>query len=63
MSKLRIVLRYLSRPCRRRNKRLAKVYPVCSVDLAEFSSLLRSGRKEDMKTLAKKLSQRPRSPA
>jgi hypothetical protein len=71
MKKLRIILRYLARPLvqalakawRQRHKRAPKVYPVCSVDPEEFSSLLGSGRKEDMETLAKRLSRRPRSPA
>jgi hypothetical protein len=67
MKKLRIILRYLARPLgrfwRRRHKRPPKVYPVPSVDPEEFSSLLGSGRKEDLETLAKRLSRRPRSPA
>jgi hypothetical protein len=67
MKKLRIILRYLARPFvrswRRRNKRPPQVYPVSSVAPEEFASLLGSGRKEDMETLAKRLSRRPRSPA
>jgi hypothetical protein len=67
MNRLRIILRYLARPLarfrRRRPERPPKVYPVLSVDPEEFSSLLGSGRKEDLETLAKRLSRRPRSPA
>jgi hypothetical protein len=67
MKKLRITLRYLARPLaqfwRRRRKRPPKVYPMPSIDPEEFSSLLGSGRKEDLETLAKRLSRRPRSPA
>jgi hypothetical protein len=35
--------------------------PISSIDPEEFSCLLRSGRKKDMETLAKKLSDRRRS--
>jgi hypothetical protein len=63
MRKLRIVLRYLSLFWRHRNKHRPTEYPTPSVDSEEFSNLLRSGRKEDMETLAKRLSRRPRSPA
>jgi hypothetical protein len=67
MKKLRIVLRYLAQPLaqrwRRRDKRPPKMYPVPAVDPEAFSSLLGSGRKEDMETLAKWLSRRRRSPA
>lgn len=67
MKKLRLILRHLARPLvkrwRRRHKRPPKLYPVSSVGPEEFSSLLGSGRKEDLETLAKRLSRRPRSPA
>jgi hypothetical protein len=63
MRKLRIVLRYLRLSWKHRTKRRPTEYPTPSVDSEEFSNLLRSGRKEDMETLAKRLSRRPRSPA
>jgi hypothetical protein len=57
MKKLRTVPRYLAQPLaqfwRRRHKRPPKVYPVPSVDPEEFSSLLGSGRKQDLETLRK----------
>jgi hypothetical protein len=67
MKKLRIIVRYLAQPLakrwRRRHKRPPKMYPMPAVEPEEFSSLLGSGRKEDLEILAKRLSRRPRSPA
>jgi hypothetical protein len=58
MRKLRIVLRYLGLAWRRRTKRAPKQYPTPLLDPEEFSCLLGSGRKEDLRTLAQRLSRR-----
>jgi hypothetical protein len=44
-----------------RRARTPPLYPMLSIDSEEFASLLRSGRKHDLKILARKLSDRRRS--
>jgi hypothetical protein len=58
--KLRIMLHLLRRRWRLREKQPPPAHPITSIDPREFSDLLRSGRKQDLKTLAKKLSDRRR---
>jgi hypothetical protein len=48
---------------RRRELRQPPVFPQSSIDADEFTRLLCSRRAEDLKTLAKKLSQQPRAHA
>jgi hypothetical protein len=48
---------------RRRDVRDPPVFPQPSIDPEEFARLLCSRRREDLRTLAKKLSQQPRAHA
>jgi hypothetical protein len=60
--KLRIVLRFLRRYCRL-GKAERPAHPIPSIDPEEFSNLLRSGCKKDLKVLAEKMSSRRKSRA
>jgi hypothetical protein len=48
---------------RHREERKPPVFPEPTIDADEFTRLLCSGRVEDLRTLAKKLSQQPRAHA
>jgi hypothetical protein len=45
----------------KRERRASVRHPVSLVDPEEFSRLLRSGRKQDLETVARKLSERRRT--
>jgi hypothetical protein len=59
MRKLHVLIRFLRLSWRRRTRRPPKEYPIPSVDPEEFSNLLGTGRKADLETLARRLSERP----
>ena len=59
---MKMLKRLLQWPWQRRGGRKPPVFPQPSVDPNEFTRLLCSGRAEDLKILAKKLS-RPRAHA
>jgi hypothetical protein len=56
MTKLRIIYRWMRRLLRRRLAGSA-THSISSIDPAEFSNLLCSGRNDDLKLLARKLSE------
>jgi hypothetical protein len=57
MRELRVVLRFMRKLWRRWLKPSPESHLISSIDPREFSDLLGSGRKEDLETLAKRLSE------
>jgi hypothetical protein len=57
MRNLRVILRWLRRSLRRRLTPPSETRRLASIDPQEFSDLLRGGRKKDLETLARRLSE------
>jgi hypothetical protein len=62
MRNLRAIFRLVRRAWRRRSNPPPETRLISSIDPREFSDLLASGREQDMKTLAGKLSEHARTP-
>jgi hypothetical protein len=62
MNSLRIIVRLMRRAWLRWSKSSPETRSLSSIDLREFSDLLASGRKDDLKTLADRLSHHARAP-
>ena len=62
MRKPRVFFRWMRRAWRRWSTPPSETRAISSIDTREFSDLLRSGRKKDLETLARRLSQHTAQP-
>jgi hypothetical protein len=62
MNNLRVIVRLMRRAWRRWSKSSPETRSLSSIEPREFSDLLVSGRKDDLKTLADRLSHHARAP-